>query len=1415
MEEDNDNKQLISLMSESGREIQENNQQIKLISVKATPKKENKSPKKNEESKNKEREIKIGNYLIKKTLGKGTFGKVKLGIFLPKNRKVAIKILEKKRIKDEDDKIRLKREFEMLSQFSHPNVITVSEIFESDDAYFTIMEYCDGGELFNYIVINKYLSEEKSSFFFYQLINGLEYIHSLGIVHRDLKPENLLLTHDHILKIIDFGLSNYFQKDQLELLETPCGSPCYASPEMLSGQSYNGFKIDIWASGIILFAMLCGFLPFDHKDNDKLFLKILECKIQYPKNLSKMAKDLLKKILVPDPNKRITIPEIKKHPFYLKGKEIFESNFTIYQVSQDESSDSNDSSSSIEYNTLDNNYILYEKNYKSEIMLNRFKDLYFKNMNFRRKRYNTLEFNRFISDVTIKKLIDLDKEVKKIKKRIKKEKEKREKEKEKKICEKKKYNEKNDSSDKDIYLKYNHSFEFQINDICIFCENLINKYKKEEINKINKKLDDDKDKNQNNNKNKKDMDLNQSNKKKVNNKKNKSINKNEDNNNTNLKNIIEKIKVPKDINGEKEKGTTIRNILHPDKKSNKKEQQNINNINNIIQNNININSQNKKLLNKSQNNNYIISNIKNNIKVNIKKRTPIKINKLFINNRQIPKINKLPTNARLKKNTRKMKSTSSNNSRTKNFNNILNIINHKSLKPNANINRQNIVHHHTTNITNMTQKNYFSNVIINNFKSREEHKNYSTSQSKSKAFNISEIKNEKNLINDYLKKNNIQELDLSKINNSKKLQFKNNLQKLILKEEILMKNNSKNTSKNNSKNKNVIEVTPSTIGEGSGARENSTIRNKLSANRTTETESRTIPNTYDRKIRYFKTKMKKINNYILNNNMKNINKKCNNTENTFGKSLMNMNNLDYMNFSKKDKFVNSYVNTNNNSIESKDLTQTILYKKKKKFEKLLTTNINLNLNLDKKYKNKINTSSVENNSSNRSYNYNNVSNFDISKIGNISNLLFNNNNTAYKKIENIKKNNLYTKLNHRKCPKLNLKELFGIDNIIKKDTNFLSANYQKQIQSQRNKPAVINNINNNIQKNNDMYQYLNSVRNPENKITNNSYNIGNNSRIIGKNITCTNTPFCINHLSNICKFKTIQSNMKTNKDLNNTQNNNNHICTNINNIENINNEHIKMNLILEKNKTSISSKRTIGNHRNSNNHSNIMNKHIYYKNKFNSNIYHDKYMESKKLFLSLRKRINFKSNLMNNTNGNIYLEKKMQNKTQNNSRKNKEKDNNKKGKNTNSLIIKILKSKRTNSNTFNYNIKKNNLNEISANNNKQNIKSKMNEYSFRYEKKNHKKIKSMKCTLINQKYKPNQNGLNSNNIKNLNIEINNASDVGLYICNTQGNSNTINYINILDNNNNKYNTIETNSSRFIPQYQNSKINIQSNKIIKK
>ena len=284
-------------------------------------------------------EYKIGNYLVQQTLGEGTFGKVKLGIYLPNDEKVAIKILEKERMTDKDDQIRVKREFDMLSKFNHPNVILVTEIFESTDSYYSVMEFCEGGELFNYIVKKRRLTEKESAFFYFQIINGLEYIHSLGIVHRDLKPENLLLTKDHLLKIIDFGLSNYFVENQTELLSTPCGSPCYASPEMVAGKKYDGIKIDIWSTGIILYAMLCGYLPFEDKNNDALFDKILECNLEFPEYLSEDSKDLISKILVVDPEKRITIPQIKQHKFFIKGKNLFNDVFTIRPVDATDAAD--------------------------------------------------------------------------------------------------------------------------------------------------------------------------------------------------------------------------------------------------------------------------------------------------------------------------------------------------------------------------------------------------------------------------------------------------------------------------------------------------------------------------------------------------------------------------------------------------------------------------------------------------------------------------------------------------------------------------------------------------------------------------------------------------------------------------------------------------------------------------------------------------------------------------------------------------------------------------------------------------------------------------------------------------------------------------------------------------------------------
>ena len=261
----------------------------------------------------------LENYTFLKTIGEGTFGKVKLALHKLTQEKVAIKILEKKKINSKKDLERIEKEIKYMKILNHPNIVKIYEIIEDENNFYIVMEYVPGGELFNYIVKNKRLTENEASFFYSQIIHIIQEIHKHKICHRDLKPENLLLTQNKTIKIIDFGLSNEY----IDYLMTPCGSPCYASPEVIKGMKYSGLGIDLWASGIILFSMLCGYLPFDDKNNDVLFKKILKCKIEFPKNnnviISENAKDLILKILQLEPAKRISLDEILVHPFLTYG----------------------------------------------------------------------------------------------------------------------------------------------------------------------------------------------------------------------------------------------------------------------------------------------------------------------------------------------------------------------------------------------------------------------------------------------------------------------------------------------------------------------------------------------------------------------------------------------------------------------------------------------------------------------------------------------------------------------------------------------------------------------------------------------------------------------------------------------------------------------------------------------------------------------------------------------------------------------------------------------------------------------------------------------------------------------------------------------------------------------------------------
>ena len=264
-----------------------------------------------------EKPVILKDYSFIKDIGEGNFGKVKLSTLDSTKEKFAIKILDKEKLKSQT-KSTLYNEIEIISILKHPNIIYVDKILEDEKNYYIIMEFCEKGELFDYIVEKERLCPEEASIFFYQIINGVEYIHKQGFVHRDLKPENLLLTKEKILKIIDFGLCHNF--NGTKFLTTKCGSPSYAAPEILKGFPYDGFKTDIWCCGIILYAMLCGYLPFDGDDNQEIFQSIVDGDLEFPNFLEDDSIDLLLRLLNPEPKERISIEEIKYHPFYLKGK---------------------------------------------------------------------------------------------------------------------------------------------------------------------------------------------------------------------------------------------------------------------------------------------------------------------------------------------------------------------------------------------------------------------------------------------------------------------------------------------------------------------------------------------------------------------------------------------------------------------------------------------------------------------------------------------------------------------------------------------------------------------------------------------------------------------------------------------------------------------------------------------------------------------------------------------------------------------------------------------------------------------------------------------------------------------------------------------------------------------------------------
>ncbi|CAA3009853.1 CBL-interacting serine threonine- kinase 25-like [Olea europaea subsp. europaea] len=265
------------------------------------------------------RNIIFGKYEMGRVLGQGTFAKVYYGKNLKSSESVAIKAINKDQVKKEGMMEQIKREISVMRLVRHPNVVEIKEVMATKQKIFFVMEYVKGGELFAKVATGK-LKEDLAKKYFQQLISAVDYCHSRGVSHRDLKPENLLLDENENLKVSDFGLSALPEQLRNDgLLHTRCGTPAYVAPEVLQKKGYDGAKADIWSCGVILYVLLAGFLPFQDENIMIMYRKIFKAEFEFPPWFSRESKRLISRLLVADPEKRITIPAIMSVPWFYKG----------------------------------------------------------------------------------------------------------------------------------------------------------------------------------------------------------------------------------------------------------------------------------------------------------------------------------------------------------------------------------------------------------------------------------------------------------------------------------------------------------------------------------------------------------------------------------------------------------------------------------------------------------------------------------------------------------------------------------------------------------------------------------------------------------------------------------------------------------------------------------------------------------------------------------------------------------------------------------------------------------------------------------------------------------------------------------------------------------------------------------------
>ncbi|XP_051239513.1 serine/threonine-protein kinase BRSK2 isoform X2 [Dicentrarchus labrax] len=259
----------------------------------------------------------VGPYRLEKTLGKGQTGLVKLGVHCVTCQKVAIKIVNREKL-SESVLMKVEREIAILKLIEHPHVLKLHDVYENKKYLYLVLEHVSGGELFDYLVKKGRLTPKEARKFFRQIMSALDFCHSHSICHRDLKPENLLLDEKNNIRIADFGMASLQVGDSL--LETSCGSPHYACPEVIRGEKYDGRKADVWSCGVILFALLVGALPFDDDNLRNLLEKVKLGVFHMPHFIPPDCQNLLRGMIEVDASKRLTLEQIQKHTWYIGGK---------------------------------------------------------------------------------------------------------------------------------------------------------------------------------------------------------------------------------------------------------------------------------------------------------------------------------------------------------------------------------------------------------------------------------------------------------------------------------------------------------------------------------------------------------------------------------------------------------------------------------------------------------------------------------------------------------------------------------------------------------------------------------------------------------------------------------------------------------------------------------------------------------------------------------------------------------------------------------------------------------------------------------------------------------------------------------------------------------------------------------------